>query len=214
MTLTANSTAPTKTLGKEEFLKLLITQLRYQDPLNPMEGTEFAAQLAQFSSVERLQNIEEGLSESLDANRLLSQSITNSLAATMIGKDVRVAAGTFTYGGTDAVKLGFTLTASAASSTVQVLDSAGTVVRTLANPGRDEGDNTFSWDGKDSLGNPVAAGTYTFKVSAVDADGKDLTAKSYLFGMIEGVRFRSDGTYFVIDGVEVPISEVQEVLGE
>ena len=84
-----SATSGSSTLGKDDFLKLLIVQLRNQDPLNPTEGTEFAAQLAQFSSVEQLTNINSTLTESLATNKLLTQSIGNSLATTMIGKTVK-----------------------------------------------------------------------------------------------------------------------------
>ncbi|MGA9120044.1 MAG: flagellar hook capping FlgD N-terminal domain-containing protein, partial [Bacteroidota bacterium] len=90
-----NTTSPVQTatasnqLGKDDFLKLLVTQLQNQDPLNPLQGTEFVAQLAQFSSLEQLTNINSSLEQNIQSNQLMTQSIGNSLAATLVGKDVR-----------------------------------------------------------------------------------------------------------------------------
>src|ERR1700690_2579879 len=79
----------TPVLGEDDFLKLLTMQMQYQDPMNPMSGTEFASQLAQFSSVEQLTNINSELAQSISSNSVLTQSINNDLAATFIGKNVR-----------------------------------------------------------------------------------------------------------------------------
>ncbi|NIS39011.1 flagellar hook capping protein, partial [Candidatus Saccharibacteria bacterium] len=84
-----NNSSSERILGKDDFLKMLVTQLNYQDPLNPMESTDFSAQLAQFSSLEQLSNIDETLQASLEANYLLATSINNTMAATIIGKQVR-----------------------------------------------------------------------------------------------------------------------------
>ena len=75
-------------LGKEDFLALLVTQLRYQDPLNPMDGTEFASQLAEFSGLEQLISLNEGI-ESLSGNNALAQLTLNTdLSASLIGKTI------------------------------------------------------------------------------------------------------------------------------
>jgi len=76
---TTQTAANKSVLGKDDFLKMLVQQLRYQDPLNPMKGDEFATQLAQFSSVEQLNNINTSLTDSLNANYMLTQAINNGL---------------------------------------------------------------------------------------------------------------------------------------
>jgi len=199
-------------LGKDDFLKLLVMQLRNQDPLDPMKGTEFAAQLAQFSSVEQLSNINSNLVASLDATHLLSQGISNSLAATIIGKDIRASGEAFTYTGSSSARIGYTLPSNADTVTVKILDASGTVVRTMSGTGTAKGDNSFTWDGKDDQGSNVAAGKYTFTVEAKDSNGASVNVWRYVFGSVSAVRFKSDGAVFVVDGMEIRLSDVLEIL--
>lgn len=148
-------------LGKDEFLKLLTNQLRYQDPSNPMKGAEFASQLAQFSSVEQLANISGSLEQSIEANYVLTQAINNGLSAGFVGKEVRATGDSFNLGPasddtTRNVKLGYTLDKAAASVTVKIKNAQGQVVRTIANAtGTAIGENSFTWDGTDGNTPPV-----------------------------------------------------------
>ena len=199
-------------MGKDDFLKLLVTQLRNQDPLSPMNGSDFAAQLAQFSSVEQLSNINSTLTQSVSANQVLTQSISNALAATFIGKEVRASTNTFSLSGTGEVKLGYTLASAADTVTVKLKDGPGVVVRTIQVHGTDKGDNTFTWDGKDDNGQSLAAGTYKFEVGAVDAKGKPIGTSGFAFGSVSAVRFKSNGTFFVVDGLEIPLSDILEIM--
>jgi len=190
-------------LGKDDFLKMLVTQLKYQDPLKPLDGTDFATQLAQFSSVEQLSNINQNISQSLDANYLLAQSIGNSLAAGMIGKDVRASGNAFhVNGSTDDMRLGYKLSESASEVTVSIYRN-GALVKTVKGTG-DSGDNALTVNGLD-------AGDYTFSVNATNGD-KTLTASTYLYGTITGVRFNTGGAAFLVDGSEIPFSQILEIL--
>ncbi|HTX18046.1 MAG TPA: flagellar hook capping FlgD N-terminal domain-containing protein [Bacteroidota bacterium] len=207
----ASQTGTTPVLGEDDFLKLLTMQMQYQDPMNPMSGTEFASQLAQFSSVEQLTNINSELAQSISANTVLTQSINNDLAATFIGKDVRATTNSFQYTGTGDVKLGYTLPTDADTASVTISDAYGNVVRTIKGAPTGSGDDTFSWDGKDDAGNVVAAGKYTFSVQAAGSDGGAITASPFVYGTVSGIRFKSDGTVFVVDGVEVPLSDILEI---
>ena len=207
----ANTTGKS-VLGKDDFLKLLVTQLQNQDPLSPMSGSDFAAQLAQFSSVEQLSNINSTLTQSVSANQLLSQSISNALAATFIGKQVRASGDTFALNSTGNVKLGYTLASAADTVTVNIKDGTGAVVRTLQVHGTDKGDNTFTWDGNDDHNQALPPGTYTFAVSAKDADGKNINSSGFSFGTVTAVRYKSNGTVFVVDGLEIPLSDILEIM--
>jgi flagellar basal-body rod modification protein FlgD len=211
-TTSATATKGKSALGKDDFLKLLIVQLQNQDPMDPMKGTEFATQLAQFSSVEQLSNISSSLTESISANQVMTQSINNALAATMIGKTVKASSNSFNVAGSGEMNLGFNLAKDAATVTVKVYDDSGTLVRTMTVDGAKKGDGTAVWDGLDKNGRQVAAGTYSFSVEAVDAAKTSITATAFVKGTITGIRFKSEGTVFVVDGVEIPLSQIIEIV--
>lgn len=208
----AQATTPSNQLGKDDFLKLLVTQLQNQDPLNPLEGTEFVSQLAQFSSLEQLTNINGALEQNLQANQAMAQSIGNSLAATLVGKEVRATADGMHYDGSSSVSLGYTLSTAADTVNVKIYDQAGNLVRTIKGLNDDSGDNAFTWDGKNDVGKTVPAGSYTFTVEAKDAAGNAVPSSPYLTGKVTSIRFRADGTYFVIDGTEISIANVLEIM--
>lgn len=197
-------------LGKDDFLKMLITQLKYQDPLNPLNGTEFAAQLAQFSSVEQLANIKTSLSQFLDTNVALTNSINNALAATFIGKEVRASTNSFALSGEGSVSLGYELSAPAVQVKVKIYDQYGGLVKIL-DGATSKGENTLSWNGISDDGLKVANGRYTFTIEAVDGNGGSITNSLFIYGKVTGVRFKSDGTVFVIDGSEVSLADIVEI---
>lgn len=212
--LQSQSSQPKSILGKDDFLKLLTMQMRYQDPMNPVKGTEFAAQLAQFSSVEQLSNINTNILQSIDANYLMSQSINNALAATFVGKDVRAAGNKFQFNNAvDATpRLGYSLPAAADSVVVKIYDDSGNLVKTISNTGKNKGDNSFTWDGTNEQGQRVSSGKYEFSIEAKDSAGASIAATSFIAGTVTGVKFRADGTVFVIDGMEVKLSEILEIM--
>ncbi len=201
-------------LGKDDFLKLLLQQLKYQDPLNPMSGAEYAAQLAQFSSVEQLQNINTSLTASIDANYLLSQSVNNTMAASLIGKDVKLAASAFTFDGSSDVTMGYALTGEAGEVTIGVYNEKNEKVREITASGHSLGEHEEVWDGKNDNGTAVPAGQYTFKIAATDANGKAVTTSQYLWGTIDAVRFTTAGTVVVINKTEVGLNNILEVGGK
>ena len=177
---TSSTSSSSKTvLGKDDFLKLFLAQLRNQDPMNPMKGTEVATQLAQFSSVEQLSNINTNLTKSLDMSSLLSQSISNALSATLVGKEVKATGDSFMFNGSTEVRLGYTLPSKAENVEVTIVDANGTPVRTFKDPGIEKGDTTFTWDGKNDDGQALSQGKYTFKVNATDKDGNTLSSSSF-----------------------------------
>jgi flagellar basal-body rod modification protein FlgD len=207
-------------LGKDEFLKLLTNQLRYQDPTNPMKGAEFASQLAQFSSVEQLTNISGSLEQSIEANYVLTQAINNGLSAGFVGKEVRATGDSFNLSQASDdtsrnVKLGYTLDKAASSVVVKIKNAQGAVVRTMNSTGTNMGENSFTWDGTDGNTPPVdlPAGKYTFSVEAKDSESKSIASSTYFFGKISAVKFTTEGTKFVINGQEVSLGSILEVLG-
>ena len=127
-----SATTSSSTLGKDDFLQLMITQMKYQDPLDPMDNTQYASQLAQFSSLEQMSNINTNLTTSLNAQYALNQSINNSMSASMIGKDVKVSSTDLTVTKDQkSIDFGYDLAANAKSSTLTITNSAGKVVKSV-----------------------------------------------------------------------------------
>ena len=199
-------------MGKDDFMKLLVTQLKYQDPLNPMDGTKFASQLAQFSSLEQLSNLNEAVQMSIDGNYYLSQSINNTLTATLVGKNVKLAGPTLINKGQSQVQLGYTIPAATSSVTVNIKDENGNIVKTFDSPPSVTGDNKLLWDFTDNNGNKLPEGTYTFEVVAKTASGEDMNVTLFKWGKIDGVRFSDKGTTLVVDGNEYLLSDILEIL--
>ncbi len=211
----AGSSATTQSnsiMGKDDFLKLLVAQLKNQDPSSPVDGTQFASQLAQFSSLEQLSNLNTSMTQSIQANLVLTQSINNSLTANLIGKDVKLGVNNFSYTGQDSTELGYSLPSNAQTADIQVYDSSGNLVRTIHDVPQSQGDHKVSWDFCDDDGNKVPEGDYTFKVDAKDFEGKDITADTYITGTINGVKFADDGTKILVGDSEYSISDILEIL--
>ncbi len=214
---TTSSTASTTTqandtLGENDFMTLLIAQMKNQDPLNPMDGTQFASQLAQFSSLQELQNLNDSMTQSINANYSLAQSINNTMAATLIGKDVKVSGQDITYNGQNSIQLGYNLASDASSATINIYDSNGTLVKTMDGLPTGSGDNKISWDFTDNSGNKVPEGNYTFEVDAKTTSGADMTPGIFKYGTITGVEYTTSGTKLLVDNAEYNLSDISEIV--
>ncbi len=196
-----------KAVDKDAFMKLLITQMRYQDPLDPMDNQQFLSQLAQFSSLEQMQS----LNQKFESSMALTQSLNNSAAAGLIGKTVRASGDTVSVGASGPVDLGYFLPAEASTVTLTVSDGTGKVVRTLVGVEKGAGAHQLAWDGRDENGARVPEGSYSFAVNATDTDGADLQATSMVDGLVEGVTFKNGTAYLLVDGREVSLSNVLEI---
>lgn len=209
--------AASKEMGKDDFLQLLVTQLRYQDPLSPTPNTEFVAQLAQFRSLESSGNIETAIGKlgdsfqgTLDAQKNSAQSINNSSAVSMIGKTVRLKQSEINYmqkaGKTEELRINL---GNASEAVVQIKDADGNVVKSFtANEKDSENSQTLTWDGKSDIGKLVSSGKYTIHI-----EGEDKNSELYAFvqDSITGVRFTKDGTVVKIGGKELPLSNIMDV---
>ena len=204
----AAATPATKTLGENDFLKLLTAQLQAQNPLNPMDSTNFTAQLAQFSSLEQLTSVNTNLKSMVTSQ----QTLQNTMASSLIGKKVNVSGNIVSLNGK--ADLNYTLSAAASNVTLSIYDANGAVVKTQDLTKISAGDNTFQWDGKDKNGNALPAGPYAFDVKAADSSGKAVTATPITAGTVTGVSFQNNVTYLTIDGkTQVRLGDIQEILG-
>lgn len=216
-TATTGATSDAKvfqnSMGKEEFLKLLVVQLQNQDPLSPMDSQDFSAQLAQFSSVEQLTNIDSNLEKSIQADVVLSQTINNTLATTLIGKQVTAAGNQIELVEGKTTGVPFELQSEAQEVTVTITDQAGNVVRRLEGQSMDSGIQSLEWDGLDDDGVELPEGLYTFSVQAKDASGGEVVSQPLIRG-IAGSLLYSGGTAFLrIGDIRVSFGDVLEIRG-
>jgi len=204
---TTASNAASTLLDKNDFLTLLMTQMQNQDPLNPADDTQFVTQLAQFSSVEQMTNMNDTMNQLLVAQASANQTATASL----VGKSVQVNSNTVTLGTTTPVGLSGTLSGAAANVTATIVNAAGQTVRTINEGAGASGAWTGSWDGKDASGNSLPAGTYTVNLTATDSSGNAVTATSTSSGIVTGVSFVNGAAQLIVNGQTVPLSSVTEI---
>jgi flagellar basal-body rod modification protein FlgD len=191
---TTSSSSGTGELGKDEFLKLFIAQIQYQDPLNPLDSAEFTAQLAQFSSVEQLYgmnsklgNIEETMnnqSEKRDELGYIGKTVKAD-DNTMRVNDGTVQSGSYTIDDSGYV-------------TIDVYDSDGLIVRTFYKGWEDKGEHGANWDGRDDTGTLAGDGTYTFEITARDENGIYVPSNTYFSGEVTGITYQNGQPYLMI----------------
>ncbi|MFH0882733.1 MAG: flagellar hook capping FlgD N-terminal domain-containing protein [bacterium] len=198
-------------IDKNGFLKLLLTQMQNQDPLSPMDSTDYAANLAQFSSLEQLQNLNTSLDQGLQADVLLAQSINNTMAANLIGKDVKAYGDSVHLANGNANTVAFDLTSFTDKVEFTVKDASGNVIRTDTLTNLTEGEHTYVWDGKDDRGNNVMDGTYTVKANIVNDDGTESALETFIVGLVDAVRYESTGAILVVDGLNIGFGDVLEL---
>ena len=172
-------------LGVEDFIALMTTQLRYQDPTNPQDSAEFVAQLAQFSSVSGIAEMNTSLATLLTEMRS-SQALN---ATSLVGHKVLVEADSMPVGEGEQVSGAVETPAGATSVDIVVNDASGQIVRQFSVPATD-GLTTFNWDGLDDSGNPAEAGEYAFTALA-NANGKSQSAKTLLSSEVASVTIDS-----------------------
>lgn len=193
-TSSSSSSSSSSTIStQDQFLKLLIAQLQAQDPLNPMDNSEFTTQIAQISTVQGINTLNTTVSSVLD--QLDTASQLN--ATTLIGHTVLVAGDQIqlSYGNDNSAVAagGINLDSAASNVVVTVNDANGNVVDTIDLGSLDAGTHTFSWDGQSSSGSTMTAGTYSFSISATN-NGTKVTNTALNFGRVDAVRRNSDGS--------------------
>lgn len=193
--------------SSDQFLRLLISQLQHQDPLNPLTDQNFTAQLAQFSSLEQLTDINKNL---LGLGGI-QQDLVNSQALNLLGKSVLVSGDNAVHlkdGHSDSILVD--TPASATSVKVQIKNAAGTVVRTITVP-PGSGRREVAWDGLDDTGHSLANGDYKLSVDARDASDKVVDATLFLSLTIDGISFADGGVKLASGGHSVTFDQILEI---
>ena len=189
-----SSNSGTDELGKDQFIKLFIAQIQYQDPLNPLDSAEFTAQLAQFSSVEQLYGMNSKLGNIEETMNNQSEQRDN---LGYIGKTVKADDNTMNVDNGTVQSGSYTLDGSG-YVTIDVYDSDGVIVRTFYKGWEDKGEHDVSWDGRDDTGALAGDGSYTFEVTARDEDGFYVPSNTYISGEVTGITYQDGQPYLMI----------------
>ena len=197
-------------LGKDDFLHLLTVQLRYQDPLNPMENTEFIAQMAQFSSLEQLQNMNQSLEKSQGSEAELHAAFKNNLVTSLVGKSVEVPTQQVTYDG-DSAEVAYRLGDKAHSASLRILDARGQLVRELELD-TTQAYGTVEWDGKSATGDKVPKGAYLAVVEAPGPGGAPVESDMLTRVKVDAVRYSGNEARIWADGRELALADLRGVL--
>jgi flagellar basal-body rod modification protein FlgD len=197
-------------LGQEDFLNLMLTQLKNQDPFKPMESGEFLGQLAQFGTVQGLAGLQtsfDSLASSLVSNQALQASSLVGRSALAATDTVGIAEGQTVTGAVD-------LPSASASVTLVVSDATGQPVRTMQLGAQPEGLTPFTWNGLDDDGDAVPPGRYTFG-AAYFSGTEAVVADTLLRAPIDSVLLGKNGFNVELRGVgEVPFSAIREFRNE
>jgi len=203
----ASGAGGAQALGRDDFMNLLVTQLRHQDPLKPMDRTDFTAQLAQFSSLEQLSNLNLKVEE-LSARQ--GQAIQTQMLGA-IGRVVTAAGDQVTAGGGQGAACQFELQEDAANVLASLFDAGGQLVAVVDGGAQPAGRGSLFWDGRDTNGNPVPAGAYRLEVDAFDAGGRPVTARTLTSAQVTGVAYRDGRAYFLAGDQELPLDHVMTI---
>lgn len=194
--------------SEQRFLKLLVTQLNNQDPLNPLDNAQLTSQLAQMSTVSGIEKLNSAF-QSLLAQSGSSQALQ---AASLIGRTVLVPGGQVTLSGSAATPFGIDMQGPADSVKATVVDAAGNTVRTFDMGAQTEGVKTMSWDGKSDAGQQLADGSYTINISATSG-GKAAAANALILAKVNSVAQNSTGvTLNLANGSTASLSGVKQIL--
>lgn len=191
-------------VSKDDFFKMLVAQLKNQDPLKPLDATAFTAQLAEFSSLEKLENVNVSLTSLLD-QQTLSQRLQ---AATLTGKyavaDAEASSSFIAAGGP--VELRYELPADAQKVFVTIYDEKGRAVDMLEERNQGSGAHVLTWPNSSAK-----KGSFTYLVSAFDEAGRDVKAAALISGPVSGVSFRDGRVYLTINSRDIAIEKLKSI---
>ncbi|MCS7278543.1 MAG: hypothetical protein NZ530_00595 [Thermodesulfobacteriaceae bacterium] len=202
------SRVPKKVLEKEDFIKLFITQLQYQDPMKPIENHEMATQLALFNQVDQLFNLNDSLNQIKDVMQTLSLNTVSSL----VGKKVRIESDLGRVEGGKFLGGEFYLEEPANKVQIVIKDETGKLVKNIEMKGLSKGVHQIEWDATDQNGNRVSDGNYYFSVQIEEGKNKKLLTP-IMVGRITSAKLGKDLKLVFNEKFLITLDQVQELLG-
>lgn len=198
-------------LDKDAFFKLMLAQIKAQDPTNPMQSHEMASQLAQFTSLEQLYNINSGI-EGLKKGQ---EPQANYQVLNFLGKSVSAdSSRVIREKGDKTHELRFKMQSDAPEAKITIFDSSGKEIRNYKISNVKSGDNRITWNGLGDDGQPARAGEYQFKVQGKNSNGKTFTAQTTVSGKITGVNFTNQGPVLMVGNQTLRLSDVTKLEDE
>lgn len=195
-------------LGKDAFMTLLLTQMKNQDPTNPLKSHEMAAQLAQFTSLEKLHNINDGI----EGLRKDSKPDHNFQALSFIGKSILADNSKISHTDMDdRHDVRFTLGADAPTAKVQIKDAEGTLIRTMELKSLKAGKNEINWNGMTDDSRQAPPGEYTASIEALGSNGRKVMVELKSEGVISGVNFTPKGPQLLIGRQVINMADVKSI---
>jgi flagellar basal-body rod modification protein FlgD len=193
------------TMDRDTFLTLLTTQLQNQDPTSPMDNQEFVAQLAQFTSLEQQMQ----MVNAMEAVYMGIASMNNATMAGLVGTEVVASGNEFLYDGeSDAVELHYDSAGEASTATVSIYDANGHIVYSEELSSLEAGEGTFTWDGRDSSGETVEEGTYTFRITAQDSTEDSVEVSELIVGTVTAMDYSSGTPQPSVEGVSIDLGDI------
>ena len=200
-----------QSLGKDAFLQLLVTQLKNQDPLSPQDNGAFVSQLAQFSSLEGINTLNDSVNN-ISSNYSSSQALQ---ASSLVGRSIITQTDKALVDTSKSMTGSVAVTAATGNVSVKITDKDGVVVRTLDLGAQSAGSSDFIWDGKNANGEVAAAGTYTFAATTKNDTGDSVALATSLPATVTSVTLSQTGGEMLLNlagGMgSVKLSQIQTI---
>jgi flagellar basal-body rod modification protein FlgD len=192
-------------LGRDAFMKLFLAQMNHQDPLNPMDTSQFGSQLAQFSTLEQLYNA----NENLESIKGIQSEGNKYNALGLMGKEVQAQSDSLLLRDDSQATGAFYIDTAAEGCIVRIYDEKGKAVKDIDMEELWAGTHTFEWDGRDEDGNKLTSGIYHYSVSAVSPEGDMLPVEEYIEGPVTRVSLFEEEPVIYVN--EIPMNMEQIV---
>ncbi len=201
------ATSIKKELGKDDFVKLMSVQLQYQDPMSPLNNEQMAAQLAQFSSLEQMTNV----NKNLNAMSAAARGRDNIMATALIGKEIIANSSLVSLDGKNPADLDFHLESKIRGGQISILNKNGAVVNKITLKNMNEGAQKLKWDGLNDDGVKVPSGEYAFHITAYDHNMKQVKSSAQIKGIVSGVVFENSQAVLILDNKKISMDSVSKI---
>lgn len=190
--------------NREDFLTILIAQLKYQDPLEPMEGTEFIDSITRLSAVE--QDINQNTNLEKIVGLLEGENSQFGNPVSYLDREVEFKSGSFKMED-GAGEITYNLEEKPENLFIIVRNESGNTVYTTEGS-KNIGKNSFVWDGKNNGGNPQSDGVYKIDIGYINEQGENVIVPTYTKGVVKGANFEGEEVILLIDGINAKLEDV------